>query len=122
MKDASNRQKAAYDKRAVVHPYKPGDMVWLQNQVKKKGLSLKLSQHWIGPYKVMDKLSDVTYRIKKEPIGKHKVVHHNRLKPYCERMVPKTVKKKKTRVRIEIRDRYPTFLRQRRPPKRYGYD
>ena len=88
----------------------------------KKGLSPKLRQHWIGPYKILNKLSDVTYRIKKEPIGEPKVVHHNRLKPSCERLKPKAVSRKKSSAKTEVREMYPTFLRPRRPPKRYGYD
>ena len=122
VKAASDRQKANYDKRAIIRPHKAGDMVWLQNHATKKGLSPKLRQHWIGPYKILNKLSDVTYRIKKEPIGKPKVVHHNRLKPYCERLKPKAVSRKKSSAKTEAREMYPTFLRQRRPPKRYGYD
>ena len=117
VKAANDRQKANYDKRAIIRPYKAGDMVWLQNHATKKGLSPKLRQHWIGPYKILNKLSDVTYRIKKEPIGKPKVVHHNRLKPYCERLKPKAVSRKKSSAKTEAREMYPTFLRQRRPQR-----
>ena len=81
-----------------------------------------MRQHWIGPYKILSKLSDVTYRVKKEPIGKPKVIHHNRLKPYCERMEPKDVRRKKCSAEKDARKTHPTFLHERRAPKRYGFD
>ena len=35
---------------------------------------------WDGPWVILNKLSDVTFRIKRKNTGKEKVVHHNRLK------------------------------------------
>ena len=37
---------------------------------------------WEGPYLVVSKLSDVTYRIQRSRRPKPKVIHANRLKPY----------------------------------------
>ena len=42
----------------------------------------KLQRNWERPYVVIDKINDVTYRIRKGPKYKPKVVHQDRLKPY----------------------------------------
>jgi tRNA A37 threonylcarbamoyladenosine synthetase subunit TsaC/SUA5/YrdC len=42
----------------------------------------KLMMNWDGPYKIIGKLTDVTYRIQKSPKSKPLIVHYNRLKPY----------------------------------------
>ena len=39
-------------------------------------------EHWEGPYRVLDRLSDVTYRIGKVGKKKEKVVHFEKLKKY----------------------------------------
>lgn len=59
-----------------------GDAVWLHDPTKKKGLSRKLRNHWIGPFLIVKKISDVTYKIQESPRSKPKVVHSDRLKPY----------------------------------------
>lgn len=57
-------------------------MVWLLNPQRKRGLSPKLQRQWEGPYKVLKRINDVIYRIKKIPAGKPRVVHYNHLAPY----------------------------------------
>ena len=44
-----------------------------------KGKSPKLMSDWEGPYEVIHRLSNVTYRIRKGARTKSKVVHVNRL-------------------------------------------
>ena len=78
----SDRQKRNYDLRAHPKRYEPGDAVWIHNPARKKGISPKLSRPWDGPYLVVDRISDVTYRIQKGPKTKPKVVHFDRLKLY----------------------------------------
>ena len=55
------------------------DPVWLYNPRRKKGQSPKLQSPWEGPYRVVKKLSAVTYRIQKNKQSPCKVVHFNRL-------------------------------------------
>ena len=57
-------------------------MVWLHNPVRRKGKSPKLQGDWDGPYKVVTKISDVTYRIQKNARSLPKVVHVDRLARY----------------------------------------
>ena len=83
------RQKEFYDLKLHGEPYKVGDYVWL-HLPPPKGVSRKLYHPWTGPYKVIKKLSEVTYRIQHLQ-GRHqrKVVHFDRLKP-CSRATAQT--------------------------------
>ena len=57
-------------------------MVWLYSPVVAKGKSKKLHHPWLGPYIIIKKLSDVTYRIQHRNNKKKRiVVHFDRLKP-----------------------------------------
>ena len=79
----SDRQKRYYDHRGVhQNTFKRGDAVWLYNPRRRKGLSPKLQYAYEGPYLVVKRLDDLTFRIQRGPKAKAKVVHHNRLKPY----------------------------------------
>lgn len=80
--EAGQRQKLAYDRRVNKHAYKVGDAVWLRSYIKPKGLARKLQLRWEGPFKVVGKISDLTYKVQKSRKADFKVVHFNRLKPY----------------------------------------
>jgi hypothetical protein len=54
----------------------------MHNPARRVGISPKLSRAWEGPYVIIKRLSDVTYRIQRNPRAKMKVVHFDRLKPY----------------------------------------
>ncbi|KAG7164273.1 hypothetical protein Hamer_G003421 [Homarus americanus] len=64
--------------------YKDGDKIWLYNPLQKKGHSPQLHIPWEGPYTVVERLSDVTYRIIGRRKAQPKVVHVNRLWQYHE--------------------------------------
>ena len=74
LKLSARRQKRYYDRN--LHSYKvaEGDSVWYLISGRKKGVSRKLQEKWDGPYKALNRLSDVTLRIKKYR-GKPRVVH-----------------------------------------------
>ena len=71
--------KQYYDRKAKVRTFEPNDIVYLFNPSIKPGLSKKFKNPWTGPYKVVEKLSDLNYRIQ-NLLGKEFVVHVNRLK------------------------------------------
>ena len=71
------RQKDLYDVKIFGAPY---DLVWLHNPAIKPGCSRKLSHPWSGPYKVLERISDVTYCIQHLRNRKKRTVHFNRLK------------------------------------------
>ena len=99
---ANARVNAATEQRAnnfnATHrhvEYLPGDQVLMWTPPKLKGgeskaiagkLTTKLLHQWHGPYKVIEKLSDVNYRIQliASPRRKNEIVHVRRLKPYHE--------------------------------------
>ena len=61
--ESTRPQKRTYDQKAERSRFRVGDFVWLHKTAKTKGLSPKLQRWWHGPYLIVDKLSDVTYRI-----------------------------------------------------------
>ena len=82
----SKWQKEFYDAKVHGEPYKTGEFVWL-HPPPPKGMSCKLHHPWTGPYKVIKKVSDVTYQIQHlYGNGQHKVIHFDKLKP-CSREV-----------------------------------
>ena len=78
---AAIRQKHYYDRKHHLNVYRHGDLVLVKTMVRKPGIG-KLQDKYEGPYVVLDKLSDVTYRIQQNPNRKPKIIHHDRLKPY----------------------------------------
>ncbi|GBL98740.1 hypothetical protein AVEN_202186-1 [Araneus ventricosus] len=76
------RKKTHYDSGATEHHFKKGDVVWMYNPKRRRGLSPKLQQNWEGPYTIVKKLNDVIYRVQRSPNAKPKVIHINRLTPY----------------------------------------
>jgi hypothetical protein len=83
LKKAAGRQMKTYDGKGVLRkPYAEGTFVWLHNEIRRKGYNPKLQFKWDGPYLVLNRLSDVVYRIQKSSKSKPKVIHFDRLKPY----------------------------------------
>ena len=69
-------------RRYMAKPYKPGDWVWLHSPVIPLGSCRKLHLPWKGPFTIVKKISDSTYRV--QCLQKQKdrqVVHFNCLKP-----------------------------------------
>ena len=84
---AAERQKLYYDVGASGGSYKPGDVVWILNKDRRKGISPKLQKKWKGPFLVEECLNDVTYRLRMTP-ERRKVVHFDHLKPYADDDLP----------------------------------
>lgn len=79
---ASEKMKARYDRKCNSAGFKENELVWLYNPIRKKGKCPKLQRDWQGPYKIVTRINDVVYRIKRHPQGKMMVVHLDRLAPY----------------------------------------
>lgn len=83
IESAHQRNKERYDRERPFSPYSVGDLVWLHVPAIKAGRTKKFTSQWKGPYTVMDRISEVNYRLKLVgSSSKPLVVHHNRLKPY----------------------------------------
>jgi hypothetical protein len=105
IKIRSDRQKRNYDLKAQPRRYEPGEAVWLHNFARKKGIRPKLSRTWEGPYLIVDRLSDVTYRIQQSVKSKKKVVHFDRLKLYTGDSPPNwQVKRSDEQTMLEMGD------------------
>ena len=74
-------QKRQYDANVHLVNYEEGQVVWLHHHLRKKGRSPKLTRPWTGPYVILNKLSDVTFRIQATPRSRQQIVHADRLKP-----------------------------------------
>lgn len=82
IQDASDRMKESYDINTERSGYQIGDLVWLYNPQRRRGLSPKLQKDWEGPYQIIKRINDVIYRIRRTAQSKPKVVHSNRLARY----------------------------------------
>jgi transposase InsO family protein len=76
---AGNNMKRRYDRSADADGFQLGDAVWLYNPRCKRNMSPKLTRPWEGPYRVIDKITDVVYRVQLTPRSKPRVVNRYRL-------------------------------------------
>ena len=74
------RQKEQYDAKVHGKPYTDGDLIWLFNPALPRGHARKFRRPWIGPYRILEKLSEANYRIQHMSNGKRAVIHFDRLK------------------------------------------
>jgi len=81
-KEAKIKAKMYADKDVNSKTFKIGDKVLLQDETLRRGRSKKLDAQWTGPYRVVEKIFDVNYKIQIK--RKTACVHANRLKPFVE--------------------------------------
>lgn len=79
---SQKRQREYYDRNSKDGTYRPGDEIWLRDKHVKPGDPAKFHKKWKGPYKVLERLSEVTYRV--VPLSGRrrttKTVHFNDMK------------------------------------------
>ena len=88
LEQAQAKMKAWYDRKSVCRSFSPGDKCLVFLPIAKGALSAK----FFGPYEVLEKVSDLTYRIATPDRGrKQRICHVNQLKkcigPYEEEAV-----------------------------------
>lgn len=88
---ASKQQKANFDFRANFQYYSAGELVWVQNKSRKRGLCPKLQRRYKGPYKVLERVTDVLYRLDPGEGKPDFVMHFNRLKPFVSGSLSETM-------------------------------
>lgn len=54
----------------------------MKNMMHERGLCPKLQRHFVGPFVVSERVTEVLYQISPQEKGLEQVVHFNRLKPY----------------------------------------
>jgi hypothetical protein len=77
-----DKMKQRYDLKTHESFYQPGDLVYLYNPRRKKGRCPKLQRNWQGPWQIVEGISDLVYRIRKQ--NKTMVVNVERLAKYNE--------------------------------------
>jgi hypothetical protein len=81
---AKSKQRFYYNRHTHTKTtYNVGDLVLLTNHQMPIGHTKSFRQKQIGPYKIEQILSDLTYRVSRN--GKSITVHYNRMQPYCQR-------------------------------------
>ncbi|KAJ8369228.1 hypothetical protein SKAU_G00092560 [Synaphobranchus kaupii] len=87
---AGFKQKRCYDTRCRGRAFAVGEQVWVYCPERKKGLSPKLRASWRGPGEVVERLSEVVYRIRMPGRGHLVVLHQDRLAPYRPLATPES--------------------------------
>ncbi|XP_062568670.1 uncharacterized protein LOC134230798 [Saccostrea cucullata] len=80
IKTAMIRQKRYHDQKLSWQHFKKGDEVYVFFPVRKAGFSSKFTIYWRGPYEVLDKMTDITYKVNCGPRGKSQIEHVDRLR------------------------------------------
>lgn len=57
----SGQQKSAFDVKVNFQYYSEGELVWVRNKAKKRGLCPKLQRRFKGPYKILQRITEVLY-------------------------------------------------------------
>ena len=74
------RQKRYHDNKLFWEKYSNGDEVYIFSLQKYTGRSPKFTYYWHWPYEVIEKYSDLNYKVKNKATGLQKVVHVDRMK------------------------------------------
>lgn len=80
---AKQKMKDYYNQRAKETVFEVVQRVWVYTIRTRKGLFRKLMHDWLGPYRVVEKLSPVNFKLR--TITNKKVAfscHANRMKPF----------------------------------------
>lgn len=93
LESSRDTQKRSYDKKvSSFKPFAPNELVLLTNEASVPNRAKKLLPKYVGPFVVLEKLSDLNYKI--GLIGDpstNKVVHYNRLIRYvCRNIAEKS--------------------------------
>jgi hypothetical protein len=88
IKKSAERQKRLYDRKVFGDSYKAGDLVWLVNKQRKKGVSPKLQPNWRGPFIIITMHNDVLAEVKLSA-KKQTTVHTDLLKPCHSVQIPR---------------------------------
>lgn len=74
------RQKRYHDQKLSWQKFKPDNQGYVYFPIRKVGRSPKFTSYWQGPFKVLRKLTDLTYKVDCGQRGKPQVVHVDRLR------------------------------------------
>jgi hypothetical protein len=81
----SSRIKDRYNQKARRVNFDIGQDVWFLNPRGERRKAPKLQNSWEGPFRIVKKLSEVVFKIRKSDRHRCKVVHADRLAPFVGR-------------------------------------
>ena len=108
---AQEKQKEYYDRKTKTVSYNEGDLVLLKEMQNTPG---KFNMRWSGPYPVLEKKSEVNYKLEVE--GKEYVTHVDRMKLFRKKVQKEADERKTGQLEAETANR-PTEQKQRRKSK-----
>ncbi|MCG8032936.1 MAG: DDE-type integrase/transposase/recombinase, partial [Candidatus Thiodiazotropha taylori] len=73
------RQKRYHDNKLFWEKFSVGDEVYIFSLRKHTGRSPKFTYYWHGPYEIIEKYSDLNYKVRNKTTGFQKVVHVDRM-------------------------------------------
>ncbi|KAJ8967086.1 hypothetical protein NQ314_003098, partial [Rhamnusium bicolor] len=85
IESAKIRRNKPYDRKTKERKFDLGDLVNLKDLSTTVGISKKLAKSWTWPYRVIEVIGPVNYKIRKVHGRDEQVVHVNRLKKYYEK-------------------------------------
>lgn len=59
--------------------FEAGDLVWVHKPQRRKGRRPKLGNEWVGPCRVVERLSDVVYRVRLPQRGRKVALHQGQV-------------------------------------------
>jgi hypothetical protein len=90
MKHRSVGRKAAYDEKHLDVTFDPDSVVMVYyEEAHRLGESTKLISKWVGPYRVIEAVNPVTYRVRHINTDKELIAHVNRLRKIQPYIPPK---------------------------------
>ena len=83
LQTAQQRQREYFNKGMAGSTYSAGDLVFLHDPQLRVGEKVKFHRNWKDPYLDLDRVTEVTYKVKQQgcPRARVKKVHFNNLKP-----------------------------------------
>ena len=106
-KRAAERQKRLYDRGTFGESYKAGDLVWLINKNRKKGVTPKFQPNWRGPFVIVRMHNNILAEVKQSQ-RKLSTVHTDLLKPCYSTKLPRWLIQTRKRIQRAAAPTMPT--------------
>ena len=78
-------QKKYYDRKANLIHYEIGDAIMIKDHRLYEAGTKKFADRYVGPFYVLDVLSDVNFRVARTADDKPQIIHHDRMKKIDQR-------------------------------------
>ena len=97
LKTAAQHNKRLYDRRTHGQGFTEGDLVWMLNKNRKKGVTPKFQPNWLGPSIILHMHNDVLAEVKLSQ-RRTTTVHTDMLKPCYSTKLPRWLNQYRARL------------------------